>query len=94
MSEAKLVFRVHAINRMFERSISVDDVKEALLNAEVVMDYPTDKPYPSRLLLGWASGRPLHMVVAENPDENERIVITVYEPDSAIWESDFRRRTK
>ncbi len=59
---------------------------------QVVEDYPDDKPYPSRLLLGWREGRPLHVVVAENAPGNEWIVITVYEPDPARWEADFTRR--
>ncbi len=32
------------------------------------------------------------VVVADNPQHGEIIVITVYEPDPALWESDFRRR--
>lgn len=53
---------------------------------------PEDKPYPSKLVLGERGGRPLHVVVAENATDNERIVITVYEPDQDQWESGFRRR--
>jgi len=30
--------------------------------------------------------------VADNLSENELIVITVYEPDSEVWEADFKRR--
>ncbi|MGA2073347.1 MAG: DUF4258 domain-containing protein [Terriglobia bacterium] len=51
-----------------------------------------DRPYPSRLVLGWRSARPLHVVVAHNSDENELIVITAYEPDLGLWEADFKRR--
>ncbi|HXX22088.1 MAG TPA: DUF4258 domain-containing protein [Terriglobia bacterium] len=50
------------------------------------------RPYPSRLVLGWIGARPLHTVVADNLSENELIVITVYEPDSEVWEADFKRR--
>jgi hypothetical protein len=59
---------------------------------EVVERYPDDQPYPSRLLLGWRKGRPLHVVGAENTSANEMVVITAYEPDRAQWEADFRRR--
>ena len=49
-------------------------------------------PYPSRLVLGWRGARPLHIVVADNIEDGERIIVTVYEPDPDQWEADFRRR--
>ena len=88
----KLVFRVHALLRMFERRISINDVNAVVGRGETIEDYPDDKPYPSRLLLGWRGARPLHVVVADNLSENELIVITAYEPDPELWEADFRRR--
>lgn len=65
-----------------------------LRTAEVVEMYPDDIPYPSRLLLGWSQGQPIHVVVAENDDEETAIVITVYEPDDDVWEPGFRRRLR
>jgi hypothetical protein len=88
----RLVFRVHAIQRMFQRRISVDDVRHVLSTGEVVEDYPNDTPYPSRLVLGWCGSRPIHVVAAENVETRETIVITVYEPDLTQWEPGFRRR--
>ena len=89
---AKLVFRVHALQRMFERQISPDDVSAVIGSGETIEDYPQDKPYPSRLVLGWRGGRPVHVVVAHNLSDNELIVITVYEPDAGLWDHNFRRR--
>jgi hypothetical protein len=77
---------------MFQRTISIDDVRRVLMTGEVVEDYPNDKPYPSRLILGWCADRPLHVVVADNPADQEIIVITAYEPRPARWEEGFRRR--
>lgn len=88
----RLIFRVHAIQRMFQRRISVDDVRQVLATGEVVEDYPNDTPYPSRLLLGWCGSRPIHVVAAENVAAQETIVITVYEPDLTQWEPGFKRR--
>ena len=79
---------------MFERRISENAVKSVLQNGEVIEDYPSDVPYPSRLLLGWVETRPLHIVVAENEKDNQTIIITTYEPDAGRWESDFKRRKK
>ena len=60
----------------------------------MVEDYPMDQPYPSRLILGLVSGRPLHIVVADAMDVQQTIVITVYEPDLEIWEPGFEVRRK
>ena len=92
MGQTRLVLRVHAIRRMFQRKISVADVRHVLETGEVIESYPEDAPYPSRLLLGWSGTRPLHVVVADNVETGESIVITVYEPDTASWGRDFRRR--
>ena len=88
----RVVFRVHAIQRMYQRSISEPEVRHVITTGEIVEDYPDDTPYPSRLVPGWHGQRPLHVVVADNADDKENIVITVYEPDLTEWESDFKRR--
>jgi len=49
---SRVVYRVHAIQRMFARKISKAELTYALDRAEVIEDYPDDKPYPSALLLG------------------------------------------
>lgn len=88
----RLIFRVHAIQRMFQRGVTVDDVRQVLATGETIENYPDDTPYPSRLVLGRLGSRPLHVVFAENNAMREIIVVTVYEPDPDRWDSDFRRR--
>ena len=88
----KVVYRVHAVSRMFERGITEAEVHKALSEGEEIAAYPDDLAYPSRLLLGWRGDRPLHVVVAYNARDDEQIVITVYEPDPAQWDDGFRRR--
>ena len=92
MAFDQLVFRVHAIQRMFQRRIGVDDVRHVLATGEVIEEYPSDYPYPSRLVLGWCGSRPIHVVMADNAEAQETMVITVYEPDPAHWEPGFKRR--
>jgi len=55
----RVVFSGHAIRRMFER-VSRDDVLAVIAQAETVIDYAYDKPYPSQLLLGYLGATPLH----------------------------------
>ena len=88
----KLTYRVHAVRRMFERGITETDVHTALSEGEEIAAYPDDMPYPSRLLLGWRGDKPLQVVAAYNAQDDEQIVITVYEPEPALWEDGFRRR--
>jgi len=91
---ARLVFRVHAVQRMFQRHVTAEDVRHALGNGEELEAYPEDHPYPSRLVLGWRGSRPLHIVVAQNPPDDEIIIITVYEPNPFLWDASFRRRRR
>lgn len=63
-----------------------------LATGETIESYPEDIPYSSRLILGWSGARPIHVVAAEATPSNDTIIITVYEPDSTMWEPDFKRR--
>lgn len=75
---------------MAERGIAESDVASVVFQGKEIESYPQDKPYPSRLLLGWIGPRPIHVVAAAA--EHEIIVITVYEPDPALWQPGFERR--
>ncbi len=77
---------------MFEREIDVSEILEILETGETIARYDRDRPHPSRLVLGWSGGRPLHVVAADAPESDIIIVITVYRPDSDMWTWDFRRR--
>ena len=92
MAEGKrtLIYRAHAIRRMFERRISEMTVQTVLSTGEVIESYPSDVPYPSKLVLGWSDNRPIHVVVAET--KNTSIIVTVYEPDPKRWDHEFRHR--
>jgi hypothetical protein len=92
VNPGRIIFRVHALARMFERRIGVGDVRAAIAHGEVIQTYPDDRPYPSRLLLGWIGSRPLHVVVAEDAEDDILIVVTAYEPDPVQWDSGFMRK--
>lgn len=89
---SKLVFRLHVIQRMFERNISVEDIRHVVDTGEIIKDYADDRPFPSRLILGKRENRPIHVVAADDTETKETIIITAYEPDPDIWDSDFRRK--
>lgn len=77
---------------MAERGVSELDVRHILETGESIEEYPSDRPFPSRLMVGRCGERPLHVVVAENREQETSVVITVYEPDPEKWQPDFRKR--
>ena len=81
----------HIIARLLQRGISIEDVENALLNGEIIEEYPDDYPYPSSLVLGMSkTGRHLHVVCGVS--EIELWLITSYYPDIEEWECDFKTR--
>lgn len=89
---ASVKFSGHALRRMFERSLSSEEVIFTIQTGETIADYPDDKPYPSELRLGWINDRPVHVVVSQNQENSECYVITAYVPSRAIWSDDFKIR--
>lgn len=88
-----VIYRVHALKRMFERDISEIEVSDILKHGDVISEYPDDYPYPSKLLKRLLAGEgTFHVLSAENTWMI--IVITVYEPDPNLWDSEFRRKIK
>jgi len=73
---------------MVSRRITRPEVERVLLDGRIIAEYPTDKPFPSKLLLGTIVGRSLH-VVASQDESGCCFIITVYEPDPVVWNVDF-----
>ncbi|MDM8522281.1 DUF4258 domain-containing protein [Desulfococcaceae bacterium HSG8] len=44
----------HAVTARLRRNITNAQLKSALLNGEIIEDYPDDEPYPSCLIFGMA----------------------------------------
>jgi len=92
LKSSETTYRVHAVQRMFERDISAKKVRQALETGETIEDYSSEMPEPSRLILGFQGKRPFHVVASENPETNETTVITVYIPDPEKWNNDSKSR--
>jgi YgiT-type zinc finger domain-containing protein len=78
----RLVYRVHAIQRLYERGISLHDARRIIEAGEVIREYGEDRPFPSRLILGRVAARAIHILVADVPTSDVTFVITVYEPET------------
>lgn len=87
------IFRAHSLEKLYQRNITFDELKEIENNLQVVEEYKDDKPFPSCLILGFTkSDRPIHLVFAINEIEKVVIIITVYQPDENKWVDNFKRR--
>ena len=92
MNNPRVIFRVHAVQRMFERKVSVRNVSQALGSGVTVEDYSSEMPEPGRLILGFQGKHPFHIVTSENPEMNEVTIVTVYIPDPGKWDKSFKGR--
>lgn len=93
-SAAKIKWTKHGMERMQERNISRADVKNCIMNGEIIEEYPNDFPIPSALVFGHnMNGAVLHTVCGT--DGLFLYVVTTYFPDIEKFGSDLKtRRTK
>ena len=81
-------FSKHALDQSISRDILLQEIREAIINAVVIEDYPTDKYGPSCLLCGVTQAwRTIHY--HSRPILK---IITLYEPDRLRWNYDFTKR--
>lgn len=85
-------FSGHALRRMFERKINVDNVLGVIASGEIITEYPEDTPLPSYLILGFMGLQPIHVVVARDKISEMCHIITAYPPDLSQWSADFKTR--
>ena len=89
-------FRVtdHADEEAANDRLSLDGVLGSVQNGEIIESYPTDKPYPSCLVLGRTTeGAIIHSVWAYNGASGWAVLVTVYRPDPNRW-IDWRTRKR
>ena len=92
-TQGKIRWTVHGLERLQERDIRIADVKNCILNGEIIEEYPDDYPHPSCLVFGYTVNHVvLHLVVGA--DENYIYVITAYYPDTIKFEDDLKTRRR
>ncbi|MBM4121863.1 MAG: DUF4258 domain-containing protein [Nitrospira sp.] len=91
VARGQFEFLQHAVDQSILRRISVREIREAISVGEVIEMYPEDKYGPSCLIFGkTVAGRPIHVQCSDATRPVVKI-ITMYEPDPALWEN-FRMR--
>jgi hypothetical protein len=94
VAEGRIQWRKHVLQKLAERGIQQQAVREVLLSGERVRDYTEDRPFPSALFLGYTGGKPLHVVAACDEINRQAFVITAYQPSKDVFESDYRTKKK
>ena len=90
-AEKKILWTTHALERLQERDISVDDVKHCIMNGEIIEEYPNDFPNPGALIFGYdLKGKIIHVVCGI--DENFLYLITAYVPTTKKFLDDLKTR--
>ncbi len=78
--------------RSHQRSLSADSLTAAVSTLEIIERYPLDKYLPSFLVRGESEGAVFHAHVATDVEGCNIRVVTMYVPDSAKWDAEFRVR--
>ena len=79
---------------MFQRDINRETVVKAIGSGQIIASYLDEQPHPSFLLLDFSENTPIHVVLAQDQEDNSCIVITAYIPDKALWANNFKKRRK
>lgn len=90
-NNANFKWTKHCLERMQERDISIDDVKNCIRTGEIIEDYPNDFPYPSCLIFGYTiNHKILHTIVGS--DGKTLFFITAYYPSTDKFKKDLKTR--
>ncbi len=88
--ENKIRWTNHVVVRLIQRNIQQNEVKNAILNGEIIEQYEKDYPYPSVLFLGIVNNKSIHIICGTNGEE--LWIITAYYLESSKWDIDKKTR--
>ena len=92
VNKGHIVWTEHVALRLLQRDIKRADVLSCIQTGEIIEQYPTDKPFPSCLILGKSTiGNDMHVVCGLD----KGVIcygITAYYPSLEKWEDDLKTR--
>jgi hypothetical protein len=94
VKSGRVQWQRRALERMMERRISRHDVLTIIERGERIEEHPDDTPLPGTLVMGFATGRPPHVVVAFDAGRKTAAIITSYKPYTSHFEEDLKTRRK
>lgn len=87
-------FSQHATHQAIKRHIFTKEIREVILNGDIIEDYPDDKYGASCLIFGYTLHQRVIHVLCSYPERDLLKIITVYEPDPEKWINYRYRRIK
>ena len=94
VAAGRIEWRKHVLQKLAERGIQQQAVRDVLLNGRRIRDYAENRPFPSALFFGYINDRPLHVAAACDERNRLAFVITAYEPSLDVFEADYQTRRK
>ncbi len=86
----RLELTLHATQEAHAEGISADEIRQALINGQVLEDYPEHRRGACCLIYGDTNaGRPIHVVCTSQ--RKPVLIITVYEPKLPKWVTPTQR---
>jgi hypothetical protein len=85
-------YRRHVFDKLRAIDLVLAEFQEILGRGEIIAEVADGKDEIREIVLVIEWLRPLHVVIAVDFARQEERLVTVYEPDPAVWTSDFRRR--
>ena len=85
--QSKMEWTNHVQQRILQRGLSRQSVKDAIMSGEIIEDYPYDYPFPSCLILGTNQ---IHVVCGIGI--GILWIVTAYRPTEDKWEADLKTR--
>lgn len=87
----RIKWSMHALKRLRERGISIEDFKNCIFTGEIIERYPESYKTPSCLVSGFSVNK-LHLHTVSGYDESYLFAVTAYYPNLDEWESDYKTR--
>ncbi len=94
VAQGRIQWRKHLLQKLAERGISQQAVRDVLSSGERIRDYAEDRPFPSALFLGYVGDQPLHVMASCDEVNKQAFIITAYEPSLDVLESGLSDKEK
>ena len=92
VKERHVFWTWHVNIRLGQRSISRENILEAVNSFEIIEFYPEDKYYPSYLVYAKQNKEVFHVLFAADVENENVRVVTAYRPCQQDWSKDLKRR--
>lgn len=86
----RYLISAHAKQRMGQRQVTDQDIKQVIAAGDVIEQFPTAEPFPKALFMVQVHGEPLYVSCAF--DGTRAYIITVHWYDPNVWADPWTRR--